>query len=134
MLLKDSLRGKIILLTEDDAVLASALAFLLEDHGATVDGPARRVETAMEAISRRMPDGAILDVELLDGEVFPVTNRLKAAGVPIVFYTAKGSKGHEKAKVDGAPVVGKIKTIDVPVRLLAEAVERSKMNKPRANG
>ena len=120
----DGLRGKRVLLTEDDAVLASNMTFLLEDCGARVDGPKRTVRDAMRAVAAHAPDAAILDVELLDGEVFPVSDHLKALDVPFVFYTAKGSKGYEQAKVDGAPIMSKSRSSDEPIRRLMREVER----------
>ena len=122
--LGDGLRGKVVLLTEDDAVLASNLTFLLQDCGAEVDGPKRYLRDALVALAARTPDAAILDVELLDGEVFPVSDRLKALGVPFVFYTAKGSRGYEQAQIDGAPIMSKSRGSDEPIRRLMREIER----------
>ena len=115
----DILADKTVLLVEDDPVVASALLFSLEEGEAHVAGPARRLRTAMREVDRRMPDAAILDVELLDGDVLPLAERLREEGVPFVFYTAHASRGHDKAREMGAPLVGKSRTCD-------EAVERLK--------
>ena len=112
------LADKTILLVEDDPVVASALLFSLEESEANVAGPVRRVRTAMREVERQPPDAAILDVELLDGEVFPVADRLREQGVPFVFYTARGSQGHDAAHDMGAPVIGKGQSTDAAVERL----------------
>ena len=102
-----TLQTKTVLLMEDNPVLGLEVAFALEDEGATVKGPLARLEAGLELIDGERPDAAILDVELADGEVFPLAERLRERGVPFVFYTARGSEGHMRARAGDAPVVSK---------------------------
>ena len=102
-----TLQTKTVLLMEDNPVLGLEGAFALEDEGATVKGPLARLEAGLELIDGERPDAAILDVELADGEVFPLAERLRERGVPFVFYTARGSEGHMRARAGDAPVVSK---------------------------
>ena len=104
---KSPLGDKIILLMEDNPVLGLEVAFALEDEGAAVKGPVARLESGLEVLNGSVPDAAVLDVELADGEVFPLAERLRERGVPFVFYTARGSEGHMRARAGDAPVISK---------------------------
>ncbi|CTQ48654.1 response regulator [Jannaschia donghaensis] len=78
----------IILLVEDEAMLALDLSMSLEDEGAQVTGPFASVDTALPACAARL-DAAILDVDLCGGKSFPIADRLSADGVPFVFHTGR---------------------------------------------
>ena len=117
------LRDLVVLVTEDDPVLGVDLAFALEDEGAQPRGPFRKLADAQAALDAALPDAAILDVELLDGEVFPVAERLKSAGIPYLFYTSQASTGQAAARRDGAPVLSKAKSSHEAVLRLARLVE-----------
>jgi ActR/RegA family two-component response regulator len=85
----DALRGRRLLVVEDEYLIAAALERALEDRGAEVVGPAGSVENALrlvEAEGDRL-DGAVLDINLRDERVYPVADVLAARGVPFVFLT-----------------------------------------------
>ncbi|MGJ8571404.1 MAG: hypothetical protein ACSHXI_11970 [Hoeflea sp.] len=81
------LEGAKILIAEDNMMVALDLSMEMEDLGAEVIGPFARVEDALVAIRLSKPDGAILDVNLLDGYVTPLAEQLIDADVPVVFCT-----------------------------------------------
>ena len=119
----DVLADKTVLLVEDDPVVASAMLFALEEGDANVAGPARRLRTAMRELDRQLPDAAILDVELLDGNVLPLAHRLQEEGVPFVFYTAHASQDHAAAYEVGVPVVRKSRTCEEAVETLKDVLK-----------
>ena len=83
-----SLEGRRLLLVEDEFLIASDLARLLEMQGAEILGPAPSVRAALDLLSRDPPlDGAVLDVNLRGELAFPVADALRARGVPFVFAT-----------------------------------------------
>ena len=85
----DALRGRRLLVVEDEYLIAAALERALEGRGAEVVGPAGSVEGALrlvEAEGDRL-DGAVLDINLRDERVYPVADVLAARGVPFVFLT-----------------------------------------------
>ena len=84
------LLGYRILLVEDEYVIAMELEGWLRGAGAEVIGPVPTVEQAFDCIEVEAGtlDGAVLDVDLRDGErVYPVAHRLDALGVPYLFAT-----------------------------------------------
>jgi DNA-binding response OmpR family regulator len=86
------LAGLHILLVEDDYVIAVEMGRWLRATGARVLGPVARIEQAAELIDRRVPDAAVLDINLDIGQrtgerVYPLADRLDALGVPYLFVT-----------------------------------------------
>jgi len=85
----DALRGKTILIVEDEYLVADDLRHYLEACGATVGGPAGSVKQALlliSALNARL-DAAVLDINLGKERVYPVADKLLEEGVPIVFAT-----------------------------------------------
>lgn len=82
------LRGKNILVVEDDYMVATDVSDFLRDQGASVIGPAGSLGAAMALVkSTSLIDAAVLDVNLRGERVYPVADALIARGVPIVFAT-----------------------------------------------
>ena len=83
------LGGKVILVVEDQFLLAQELKIFLQEHGATVVGPAASLHDALALIVHEGArlDGAVLDINLHNERVYPAADVLMAAGVPIVFAT-----------------------------------------------
>ena len=76
-----------VLLVEDELFVALDLQDTIENAGFSVDGPYISVASAMSALGSVLPDCAILDVRLADGEVYPVAEALAAAGIPFIFHS-----------------------------------------------
>ena len=87
------LKGKRILVVEDNALIAVDLAYTLRDVGAVVIGPYAHASKALAAVAAAdglagtFLDGAILDVNLADGSVTPVAAALNDGCVPMIFCT-----------------------------------------------
>jgi DNA-binding NtrC family response regulator len=81
------LDGARVLVVEDDPLVAETLSDLIEASGGKVVGPM----VSMSEVTRNMPtlwaDVAILDLNVTDGEITPVLERLIARHVPVVVYT-----------------------------------------------
>ncbi len=80
-------RGRELLLVEDEFDLADLVEQALVDSGNRVTH-ACSVTEAMSLLRCGQFDGAILDVELRDGVVFPVADRLADLGIPYLFASA----------------------------------------------
>ena len=84
------LKRALILVAEDEPFIALDVALAIEDAGGMVAGPAASVKEALALIESLPVVGAILDVNLADGDISPVAERLIAAGIPIIIQTGIG--------------------------------------------
>ena len=82
-----SLSGRAVLIVEDEMFIACDIAYGVEDAGGSVVGPASTVEDALALLATHEIHGAILDVNLLDGDVTPVLQRLVRDGVAVIVNT-----------------------------------------------
>lgn len=115
------LAGLRVFAVEDESLVAMQLEDMLDELGCTVIGLAMRVRRAMEMLDRGEPiDVAVLDVNIAGEKVFPVAERLEAAGVPFLFATGYGRAGLDGQWLD-RPVVQKPYTIDQIAAAIAEA-------------
>jgi len=79
-----------VLVVEDEFIVAFDLAETVRDEGFMLAGPYAHGNEALQMLDRDEPDAAILDVQLADGEVYSLADRLTELGIPIVFHS-----GHE---------------------------------------
>lgn len=86
------LKGKRILVVEDDFYLADELCRDLRQHGAVVLGPAPTPFYALQLLGRRGVDGAILDVKLHGVPVFELADELARRGTPLMFSSILGEE------------------------------------------
>lgn len=84
-----ALRECNILLAEDELLISRFLRRVLEQAGAQVTS-VRKVSEITD-LSAANFDGALLDVSLEDGDVYPAAELLAAQGVPLVFHS-----GHDQ--------------------------------------
>ena len=84
------LNGSLILVAEDEPFIALDVALAIEDAGGEVAGPAASVEEALALIESLPIIAAILDVNLADGDISPVAERLIIAGIPVILQTGIG--------------------------------------------
>ena len=77
-----------ILVVEDDLLVATLLAEILESVGWQVVGPVAHLATALDAAASEDFDAAVLDVNLRGQAVYPVAEVLDARRVPFAFVTS----------------------------------------------
>lgn len=88
------IKGRRVLIVEDESLVAMLLETILEDMGCSPVGPAATVDDGLKIISDGEPlDAALLDVNVAGRQVFPVAQALKDRGVPFVFSTGYGEGG-----------------------------------------
>ena len=84
------LKGKRILVVEDEALIAVMVEDMLMDMGSDVVGPAATIEAALALARAETIDAAILDVNVRGERIDPVADVLMARSVPVLFATGYG--------------------------------------------
>ena len=104
--------GPRIMIVEDEALVALMIEDLLTDFGCEIAGSFGAVDEALRWLEKAAAgppalDGAVLDVNVGGTMVFPVAERLRAAGIPFVFATGHAAlprKGFEAVTVLSKPI------------------------------
>ena len=73
-------------------VVAFDLCDTVEEAGFEVEGPHAGISSAMLAFQKEKPDLAILDINLDDGNVFPLARKLADEHVPLIFHSGRYSQ------------------------------------------
>jgi CheY-like chemotaxis protein len=103
-----SSHGLVVLVVEDEFLIAMDLEAMLREHGWRVLGPAATVAKALSLLEDgEMPDVALLDVNLKGETVVPVAEVLRERGVPIVLASAYNHAASMADVLAGAPNIGK---------------------------
>lgn len=76
-----------VLILEDDYYQAMDLQDALEEAGAKVIGPFADAADAAQALSERLPDCALVDLNLGAGLSFELPHELQRRSVPFAFIT-----------------------------------------------
>lgn len=79
--------GKLVLIVEDEALVAMEMECRIMGLGYAILGPASTVPQTNALLDRTKPDAALLDMNLRGETVMPVVHRLKLAGVPFALVT-----------------------------------------------
>ena len=79
-----------ILVVEDEVFIAWEIEQRLQRLGCEVVGPVGHLEHALELARTTALDGALLDVNIKGGVVYPVAEELLARKVPVVLSTGYG--------------------------------------------
>jgi len=102
----NSAEKAMVLVVEDEALIAMGLQALLEEAGYRVLGPANSSSAALALLDSDEPDVALLDVNLGRSDVFGVANVLAERKTQVIFLT-----GHTAQKLPPAhrhlPLVAK---------------------------
>jgi len=103
-----SLRGRRVLVVDDEQLIALELAATLADLGCEVIGPAGTLEEALRLAVEQAGrlDAAVLDVNLQGRQSFPVADALSVFGVPVIYVTGYGSMPSGRS-AEASPLLGK---------------------------
>jgi len=82
--------GRRILVVEDETMIAMLIEDVLQTAGYLIVGPAAKLETALQLARSERLDGAVLDVTIRGGQVYPVADILRERGIPFVLSSGYG--------------------------------------------
>ena len=83
-------------------VIAVFIEEALQELGCIVVGPVGKLDTALRLASDEALDGAVLDVNIRGGLVYPVAEQLLARGIPFMLASGYGDWALPKA-LQGQP-------------------------------
>lgn len=81
------LKGARVLILEDEWMIATHMAELLEEYGCAVVGPANSIAKAIDLVAVEKIDGALLDLNVAGQTAYGVALALRNRGVPFAFVT-----------------------------------------------
>lgn len=109
--MQDLETSKLILVVEDNLLVAADLAATLTEAGFAVLGPVSTVIAAQHLLARQRPDAAVLDVGLRNEMVTPLAHTLQAMGVPFLVAT-----GYSHAALQNDSLLSNAPALEKPVR------------------
>ena len=124
-----SLENAAVLIVDDEPFIALDLAMAVEDAGGLIVGPAGSVREALALLRHSDIAGAILDVNLSDGDVSPVVEILIERGIPLLLQTGGVVPHNLKIRYPDLLVFAKPFASDNLVQKLAELLH---LTLPRA--
>jgi CheY-like chemotaxis protein len=92
-----------VLIVEDDPIIALDFEDTILGFGVTAVRTASSVARALDMISERMPDFALLDVSLIREKSFAIAERLDALQIPYIFVTGYGADASVPAAFSDKP-------------------------------
>jgi len=115
-----------VLIVEDDFLLASYSAKILEKEGARIVGPAATVENALALLRCETPDAAMLDVNLNGETTRAVADALNVRGVPFVVVTGYGADDLQSDILQKAPRLEKPVQAKSLIRAIAGRISKER--------
>ena len=96
-----------VLVAEDEMLIAMDVMDELDIAGFQTIGPFADTSGALDYCQRKLPDCAVLDVRLRDGESYPLADWLAFHQVPVVFHSAHACARELAARYPNARVCPK---------------------------
>jgi DNA-binding response OmpR family regulator len=100
-------RSDVVLVAEDESIIAMAVQDELEDAGYVVAGPFATVLATMKWLSSDTPDFAVLDTNLRDGSSRNIARELIQRRVSFVIYSGYQKHRNTVPELDGGVWVEK---------------------------
>lgn len=91
-----------LLVLDDEFMIATSIADVLEDAGYVVAGPALTLAEARRIIELDEIDAAVLDVQLKNDLTLSLARNLERHGIPVLFVTAHAEQ-YLKSDFKSAP-------------------------------
>jgi DNA-binding NtrC family response regulator len=111
----------VILLAEDEAIIALELSDSLERDGFEVAGPFTTCTAAEAWLKANEPSGAILDNALKDGPCEALAGDLRARGIPFLVYSGHSRTPDLPVVFEDVPWIEK----PIPAEALLRALRHS---------
>lgn len=98
---------QVILVAEDEPIVAHDLCDTVEEAGFIVEGPFDDASSAMLSFQKHKPDLAILDINLAGGTAYSLAEKMMAEDVPVIFHSGQVTSEEVQALYPGASALSK---------------------------
>lgn len=115
------LKGRRILIVEDEVLIGLMASEMLEDLGATVIGPALNVPDGIALAEQEQIDAALIDINLGGTRSDAVVDVLARRGIPVLYTTGYSRSA---ASLDKSAVLEKPYSADALAGALVAVLER----------
>lgn len=107
--MSEVLRGRRIMVVEDEGLILLTLCDALQHLGCEIAAAEARVDSAVAAVATTAIDAALLDLDLGQDETsYPIADALATRGIPFAFLTGYGtdalSDAHKERPVLSKPI------------------------------
>ena len=117
----------VVLLVEDEPLVAMMMTQMIADLGGEVIGPFGTLGEALEGLPDAI-DAALLDVNVGGELVYPLADRLAARGTPITFLTGYDSRSIDTRFAGSSVLTKPIDEPDLVSALNASFADGSKVS------
>ena len=121
----DSKRPIVVMIVEDQPLIATALEDAFKDFGHTVIGPFSTCAAALELLKVLSPDVALLDTVLKDGSCVEVARDLRQRGVPFLIHSGMSSHWEDALEFADVPWIEKPSPFDEILGVVTELAKPS---------
>lgn len=111
----------VILVAEDEPIVAHDLCDTVEEAGFTVEGPFDDASSAMRSFEKHKPDLAILDINLAGGNAYSLAEKMMAQDVPVIFHSGQVTSEEVQALYPKASALSK----PCPPAVILETVQQA---------
>jgi DNA-binding NtrC family response regulator len=127
------LRGRRVMVLEDDVLIAMDMEDFLISEGCQVVGPISNVEAALEKVETAQLDGAVVDLNLRGELSVPVIEALKSRGVPVIVCSGYAELPGVQEMLKDVPMVPKPCDFNALSQILAETFTVTSAPQPAEN-
>jgi len=96
-----------VLIAEDELIVGLDLCNTIEEAGFRTEGPHENISSVLLAMQKDKPDLAILDINLSDGQVFPLAKMLMDEDVPVIFHSGAYDRRSVEVRFPGVAALNK---------------------------
>jgi DNA-binding response OmpR family regulator len=117
----------VILVAEDEPIVAHDLCDTVEEAGFKVEGPFDDPSEAMLAFQKNKPDLAILDINLHGGTAYSLAEKMMAEDVPVIFHSGEVTSEEVQALYPRASALSKPCPPNVILDTVQQALDSSEL-------
>jgi CheY-like chemotaxis protein len=114
---------RLVMVLEDESMIASLIKTIVEDQGWSVGGPFRTNRESLDWLEGERPDAALMDFNIADGNSALTARRLRELGIPFIIVSAYPKSMARHEELQAVPWIEKPFSEESVLQALDEALE-----------